>query len=332
MVVVSPSQQQAVSEIRLSGSLVAARRASLSPRVDGLVEQVLVDAGAKVDAGALLLKLDASLEQFELARLAANLEEASADADESQRLVDEAQRLTRDNHLPKTELALRQAALAAAKARLEAARAARSVQRQRVQWHQLPAPFAGVIVDKMTESGEWVTRGTPVLELVATEDLYLDVQVPQSQYGALSENTQVVIRPDISSQETVPARIEAQVPVADSVSRTFRVRLVATEPHPALLPGASATAIFTLTNQDQSVTMVPRDAILRNPDGGFSLFTVEEREGQLLARRQRVTLGRESGSEVAVLSGLPTQARVVIRGNEVLRNDQPVKLVAPTNP
>ena len=325
--VVSPSQSVASSELRLSGTLVALRRAQVSARVDGAVAEVLVDAGAQVQPGQLLLKLDDSLEQHELQRLVANRASAQAQADEHQRLVNEALRLTRDNHLPQNELALRQAALATSLAQLDAVKAQLAAQQQRLAWHHITAPFAGVVVIKLAELGEWVTRGTPVVELVATRDLYLDVQVPQERYGEIDDHTEILIRPDAKPDLSLPGRVAAQVPVADVVSRTFRLRLMSRDPNPVLLPGASATALLTF-KQDGEVMTVPRDALLRNPDGSFSVFTVIERDGQHTAQRRQVKLGRNLGEEVEVLSGLPENEPVVVRGNEVLRHDQAVQIVA----
>ncbi|MEE2730913.1 MAG: efflux RND transporter periplasmic adaptor subunit [Pseudomonadota bacterium] len=323
---VSPSQSAATRELRLSGTLVAVQRSQVSARVDGAVASMQVDAGAEVKQGQLLLELDASLEQHEHARLAANVAAAQAQVDEHQRLVNEALRLTRDNHLPQNELALRQAALASSQAALDAAKAQLAAQQQRLDWHHIKAPFAGVVVQKLTEVGEWVTRGTPVLELVATRDLYLDVQVPQEQYGDINGNTEILIRPDVRPDLALPGRIVAQVPVADAASRTFRLRLVSTEPSAALLPGASARAILTF-KQDGRVLTVPRDALLRNPDGGFSVFTVVENGSEPVAQRRQVILGRNLGEQVEVLSGLPENEPVVVRGNEILRQDQPVRVV-----
>lgn len=325
--VVLPSQSAAVNELRLSGTVVAVQRAQLSARVDGAVANVLVDAGAEVEAGALLLQLDDSLQRYELARLSANVASAQATVNENQRLVDEALRLTRDNHLPQNELVLRKAALATSQALLDAASAERQAQQQRLDWHAIKAPFKGVVYRRMTERGEWVTRGTPVLELVATQNVYLDVQVPQERYGELASGAEVSIRPDTAPGRDIPARIAASVPVADAVSRSFRLRLQSTAGETALLPGASATAVFTITNADRSVLTLPRDALLRNPDGSFSVFTLTDKAGQLTAQRRQVQLGRTLGDVIEVTGGIEPDEQVVVRGNEILRHNQPVKLV-----
>lgn len=324
---VLPGQTDASRELRLSGSLVPVQRSRISSRVDGAVLRLAVDVGARVAQGDLLLELDDSLERHELQRLAALQVAAAAVADETRRQVDEARRLTRNKHLSQDELARRRAALAEARAGLDAAKAALAVQQQRLDWHHISAPFAGVVVRKLTEAGEWVGRGTEVLELVATEHLYLDVQVPQEYYADINTDSEITIHPDASPALALPGRIAARVPVADAASRTFRLRLASLEPNPALLPGASARAVFTLKNPQDKVLTVPRDALLRNPDGGFSLFTVVQQADKTIARRRQVTPGRRLGELIEILSGLSENEPVVVRGNEILRHDQPVNIV-----
>lgn len=320
----TPTPGIATTELRLSGTVVAAKRANLSVRVDGFVDDVLVDVGAKVSKGDILLVLDDAAERHELDRLVANLDAATATNNEHKRLVEEAKRLTKQKHLPQNELALRQAALNESAARLEAAKAAMLAQQQRLSWHQVTAPFAGVIYRKSTEIGEWVNRGHTVFELVATDNVYVDVQLPQEKLGALNLKTGVQLLSDTNSKQPIPAQVNTIVPVADPSSRTFRARLSPAQP---LVPGTSAVAVFNFSAAAEKVLLVSKDAILRNPDGAFSLFTVKQQGDQLLAQRQQVSLGQQIGNQVEVLGGITAADKVVVRGNEILRHDQPVSIV-----
>ena len=90
VVVISPSAGQVAEELRLTGTLTAERSARLSPRVDGLVARLRVDAGDRVRAGQPLLELDAAVAGLALERARAGRAEAEARHDESQRLAEEA--------------------------------------------------------------------------------------------------------------------------------------------------------------------------------------------------------------------------------------------------
>jgi hypothetical protein len=73
--------------------------------------------------------------------------------------------------------------------------------------------------------------------------------------------------------------------------------------------------------------MVPRDALLRSPDGSLSLFAVQQQNGQFTAHRRQVVIGHQSASDVEILQGLQADEQVVVRGNEILRDNQPVRVL-----
>ncbi|MBU3070201.1 efflux RND transporter periplasmic adaptor subunit [Aestuariicella sp. G3-2] len=317
-------------QLSLAGDLVSAQHANLSPRIEGLVSQVNVDVGDRVTAGDVLLTLDPTLAEHVLQQYAAATAAARATYQEDIRLVEEAERLTKQNHLPQNELTLRRAALAISRAHLDAAKAEQQAQAARLAWHQLKAPFDGVISRKLTESGEWITPGTSAFELVSTDKVYLDVQVPQERFAQLKPNTPVNVRPDTQTGTQTEGRIAAIVPVSNSGSRTIQVRLVMENPQQKLLPGTSATAIFEFSPSDKKSLLIPRDALLRSPDGSFSAFVVSEQGDQLLAERRKLQLGLQSNGSVEILDGLKANDKVVVRGNEILRHNQPVSIQSTT--
>ncbi len=310
----------------LSGTLTAERAAQLSPRVDGLVARVLVDAGDRVEAGEVLLELDPAVARQALLRARAQAAEAAAAVAEAERLFTEGQHLSERNSIAASQVAAREAALQLARAALASARASEREQDELVERHALPAPFAGVLAEKLTEAGEWVQRGTPVLALVATDPVRLDLRVPQERFGQLDEHAEIRVFADTLEGQPLPARIGARVPVTDPSARTFLLRLLVEDPEGRLLPGTSARAEIDLPAQDAALA-VSRDALLRQPDGSFSLFVVTTEEERLVARQRTVRVLRDQGGQVAVAEGLARGERVVVRGNESLRDGQPVQLV-----
>lgn len=312
-------------ELRLTGTLTAERSARVSPRVDGLVARIRVDTGDRVKAGATLLELDATVAVLALRRAEANADEARVRLEEARRLLTEGRRLVAERHLPQTELGRRESEADLAAAALASSEAAQREQAELVRRHVLPAPFSGVVARRLTDVGEWVSRGNPVFDLVATDRVRLDVQVPQERYPSLNPDAQVTVLPDALPGTGLKGRIVAKVPVTDPTLRTFLVRILVEDAEARLLPGTSATAVIGLAGRGTAL-MVPRDALNRYPDGSHSVFVVEEQGGLLVARERRVRLGR-SAAEVEVLEGLAPRERVIVRGNETLRDGQPVRIV-----
>lgn len=318
-----PKQSSIAETLNLSGSLTAEKRAMLSPRVDGLVAKVLVDAGSQVEQGQTLLKLDPAIAAQQHAQAKAATTEAQAVRNEAARLVKEAERLRKQNYISESEMANRESNLALSEAALIAAQAAERTSLEQLRRHDLPAPFSGVISNKMTEAGEWINRGTAVLELVATDVVRLDVKVPQERFADITRNSPVEVLPDVYPGQRLPARINAIVPVSDPQARAFLVRIVVDATDIRLLPGTSATASIGLNGKQGQKLIVPRDALLLHPDGGHSLFIVEDG----VAKRRQVTIGQQSQDGVSILAGLNQNEQVVIRGNEVLNHDQAVTII-----
>ncbi|NZA27196.1 efflux RND transporter periplasmic adaptor subunit [Luteimonas sp. SJ-92] len=322
----------------LTGTLTAERHAQLSPRVDGLVARVHVDAGDRVEAGQVLVELDPAVGRQALARVRAQMAEAEAAVRESERLFAEARRLGEDQYIAASQIEARESELRLAQAALESAHASAREQAELVERHALPAPFDGVVAEKLTEAGEWVQRGTPVLSLVATDRVRLDLRVPQERFAQLDDDAQVRAYADALGDTPLPARIGARVPVTDPGARTFLLRLLIHDPEARLVPGTSARAEIDLPAQEQALA-VSRDALLRQPDGGYSLFVLEEAvvqeaavendEARPVARRRSVRVLHERDDLVAVAGDLQPGQRVVVRGNEALTDGQPVDVAEP---
>ncbi|MEM9386779.1 MAG: efflux RND transporter periplasmic adaptor subunit [Pseudomonadota bacterium] len=322
----------AIDEVfELSGTLTARHQARLSPLVDGLVESLAVDAGHEVAPGAPLLRLDATLAKAAQRRARATRAQVQAAYDEAVRRVEEARRLVAERHLPQTELDTRLALMVQAEAAVGVAEAGLREQDELVARHALTAPFAGVITARNTDIGEWVARGDSVLELTSLRGVRLDVQAPQERYDDLRGDTVVEIIPDAAPRTALAAEITVRLPVGGgSGARTFLVRLQPVDESVRLLPGTSAIARFHLAGDVADAVQIPRDALIRHPDGGYSVFVIADSNDGLTAERRRVTLGRSAGEQVQVLSGVNPQERVVTRGNEVLREGERVRISSRT--
>jgi RND family efflux transporter MFP subunit len=163
-----------------------------------------------------------------------------------------------------------------------------------------------------------------VLQLVSTDQLTVDLQVSETFLGAIEPGEPLELR--FAGNETVAARVTATVPVTDPTSRTFLVRAQAVEPSAAMYPGVSVTASLAL-DTGRARTTVPRDAVLRYADGRAVIWVVETVDGIDRAQERLVQTGLSFQGLIEISSGIEAGDRVVVVGNEALRNDQPVRVV-----
>ena len=315
-----------VVEIPLTGTVTARDHASLSSRVSGLVSAVHVTAGDRVDKGALLLSLDPTLEKLGLAEAEAASAEAQAGLDEARRRRDEARRLGPRKGVPETEIRAAEADVKISETKLERLHAAERYKHELVARHDVFSPFAGVIARRLAEEGEWVDTGTPVLELVGTGNLRLDLRVPQEHYPYIETDTRVSVRLDAMPSNDIVGRISAKVPMSDTSSRTFLLRVQLPDGETGMTSGMSAQARLRIPGSERVLT-VPRDAILRYAYGASRVWALKDVDGAPVATQHTVTVGRSFEGNTELRDGLVPGTRVVVRGNETLRENQPVRVV-----
>ena len=325
--VVTVTKQSIVETVPLTGTITSGRSSALSPRVSGLIDEVSVDAGHEVSQGETLIQLDTELAKLALARAEAAVSEARAQLDEAIRLRDEAHKLLDSQNIPETQVRAAEAEVTIHQAALERLQVEAREQRERLQRHAVIAPFDAVVSRKLTEAGEWVDTGTPVLELVDTEHLRLDVQAPQDLYQAIKPDMPVTVRLDALEGETVEGNVRAKIPVNDPAARTFLVRVSLDNSAGKLTTGMSAQAFFQI-DRNRTGLILPRDSIVRLPDGTNNVWVVNESDkGQTVATKRQVKLGKIMADEVVIQSGLESGQQVVLRGNEVLSDGQQVKII-----
>lgn len=316
-----PAEQQL--RHTLSGSVVEANSANLSPAVAGLVIAVQVQPGDRVSAGDLLLELDPELAELALQQAQAALQAATIQLQEAQRLRQEGERLAKRGDLSRSQQDARIAEhqrLLAEHQRLQAAQDERKALLSR---HQLKAPFDGIVVTRHTAPGEWINPGTTVLRLVGNQAAQVHVHVASTLRAQLNEGDVASIHRAVTDAP-ITARIARISDALDPVSRTALVRLTPDARSANLLAGEAVT-VDLFPGQIRNAVSIPNDAVLRFPDGSRIVWVLQEQDGKTLALRRRPELGNSTAEQVLVLDGLSTDDRVVVRGNEALKDEQVVQ-------
>lgn len=313
-----------VETVNVSGTVTSPQSAVLSPAVAGLVKTVHVDAGDRIRAGAVIVTLDQELGELALRRAEAEAAQARTAHEDARRRLAEAEKIGPTQAIAESAIKSIRAEVARAEASLDAAEAAVSQQRAIVSRHSVRAPFAGVVSRRIAEVGEWVNPGNGLVELVATDKLRFDFRVPQTWYAQIAQDTPVDITVDAAPGRVIAGHVKAIVPVKDPGARTFLLRVIADSPEMTdVTPGMSARAAVRVDTHRTGV-VVPRDALLRYPDGRTTVWIVDGNGNETTVREQRVETGVEFGNLIEIRSGLAADIQIVTRGNEVLRDGQSV--------
>lgn len=323
---VEPAKRtEIVEELLLTGTLTSPRTARLSPEVEGRVAAIAVDAGDQVAAGEMLLKLDDEIAQLELAQARAALREAVAELDDARRRLAEAQDLAKRAGIADTEVRARRAEVRADTAVVDRRKAELGYRAALIERYSLEAPFAGVIARRLTELGEWVGPGSPVLELVAIDRLRLDLQMPQAYFGRVNRQTTVTVNLDVRPKEPLKAKITDIVPVSDPRARTFLARIALENSDMQMTPGMSAQARVRIDTGRRGV-VVSRDALVRYPHGRVTVWVANGSGAVRTVSERRVRTGLGFGGRIEIVAGLDDGTPVVVQGNEALFEGQEVRI------
>ena len=327
VVVTEAVEQPILRQLQVQGTVTSARSAQLSAATSGQVELVMVDAGSRVMAGDVLLTLDAELVQLQVEGARARVEQAQQALSDANRRLLEVRKLAPQQSIAESLVLDIQAEVAEDEASLREVQAQAALDEAILARHTVRAPFAGVVAAKLTESGEWVTPGQAIFTLISTTQLRLDFQVAEDFLSLVGPETKVEYSVGPGSDARYVGRFVTAVPVADRGDRTFLLRVAPQATHTGLIPGRSVTAILKIPTGRAGV-VVPRDALLRYPDGRAVIWVIEPQGDALAAREVLVQTGLQFDGLVEVRDGLGSGDRVVVQGNETLRPGQKVTVRA----
>lgn len=316
-----------IRKLELSGTVTSPHASQVSTAVQGLISAVHFDSGAHVKKGDLLLELDSELEEAAFEQAEAQAAQAAGEVEDAKRRLRIAESLAERKYGPQNEVEARQAEVHIDTATYDGAMAEQKRRKAILDDHKLQAPYDGVISQRMAEVGQWVVPGTAVFELVAMRNFRVDVPVPQYYYARLREGADVALEIDTLPGEEIPAKIGALIPVSDPDARTFTLRVLPARDDIPITPGMSARVLVDLDTGRHDVA-VSRDALIRYPDGRVTVWVLKEDDGKVSVTERRIEIGLAFDGLVQVLSGLEEGERVVVRGNESLREGQTVRLAS----
>ena len=326
LVVVSTAQTDTViKQVPLTGTITSARVAKVSAEVSGQVKAVNVEVGDHVENDAALVELDREIEQLTLEAQRASTRQASAELADAKRRYQDAKRLRKQNNIPENQLRLLEAEVEVDGAMLKQKKAEERRQQARVERHTVRAPFGGVISERLTESGEWIEPGRPLVTLVAIDDLRIEFRVPQEFYPTINSQSAISVTLDALPEREFDGTIDAVIPVSDASSRTFLIHVRIDAGDARLMPGMSVHGKLNLATGRRGV-VISRDAILRYPDGRVTVWVINPDIEPPTVSEKRVVTGHSFNGLVTILEGIQVDDVIVVRGNESLQEGRPVRI------
>lgn len=299
--------------LKTVGTLLAVNGVTISPEVAGVVTEITFNSGDMVQQGQLLVKIDDSIDQANLKSAKAALTLAQISFERTETLYNRKVASASDYDTAKATLEQDQANVAGIKAL--------------IAQKNIVAPFAGKIGIRQINLGQYVSPGTPLVNLQAISPIYINFYLPEQYLPNLSLGQTVNAQVDTYPKEVFVGQISAIDSQADTSTHNILVQATFPNTDQKLYPGIFAN-IEVVEPQSNDVVTLPNTAITYSLFGN-TVFLIENpdkpektADGQTVyvVKQQFVTLGEQTGNKVVVTSGITADQQVVSSGQLKLEN------------
>ena len=299
----------------LNGTVVPTRTARLASPGEGPVgvcatSGCMVREGDRVAKGQTLLQI--SRNKSAQAQMTAAAQALKEQETELQRIT----QLVQGGAVPGAQLD-------AARSKYENARAQFIKTEESASDYLISAPWSGVISKVHVAEGDYVAPRAPLITMFDPASLVVQFAVAESQSTEVREGLPVDVQLDAHPGQTFQGTINRVFPELDERTRTRTAEAALTGPVD-LIPGMFARIQVTLERFPEALT-VPAHSLAVSPGGVRSVFLV--RDGKAVQRE--LTTGLEVDGRVQVLAGLQEGDRVIIAGQEKLKDGTAVKMLEP---
>ena len=321
--VLAVEQENIPDVLQAVGTVRAAETSDLASQMMGNIVEMKVQEGDWVHRGQVLAVLDesqprAAVDRSTAAELAAQQQLVAAETDLAlaESTLKRTQYLYEQKVVSQQEFedvkARQEADLArsdVAKAGLAQARAALKETRTSLDYTRIRAPFNGIVTHRKADSGALASPGMPIFTVEDTRRYRLEVAVNENDVRYARAGEKVSIAVEAIGEAALKGKVVQIVPAADPASRAFLVK-IDLPADPRLRSGLFGRAEFY--RGKQQTLLIPRSAVVERGQLQ-SVFVLDQNN---VASLRYITLGKSSGPEIEVLSGLQSGDRLVANPGE----------------
>jgi multidrug efflux system membrane fusion protein len=308
-VAVMPSSvQQHSRTLTISGRTEAEKHVTVTARTGGVLTELRVKRGSRVEKGDVIAVLSDDARTAQVAQAQSLVKQRRTELEAKRPLI-------ASGATPRLDLVNLEAQLKAAEAALAMAEAERD--RGIVR-----APWSGVVSDVSVEVGQaaFSFQGRELLQLVSLDPMLAVVEVAERKLAGLTVGEEAEVR--VITGKTVHGRVRYVAKTASQTTRTYRVEVELPNPNGAIPDGI--TAEVSLKQAAVAATRIPRSALTIASTGDIGIREVDE-AGVVAFVPVRIVEDEQTYMWVA---GIPDGARVIVQGQDFVREGQKVEAVA----
>jgi len=312
VVVTTARSEKVGASLSATGTVVSRNDARISGEVAGTLAWI-AEPGTVVKRGETLARIDPERLELTLRDNEAALRRLEAQL--SLLTTQRARLQTLGNVVSQSQFDEAQSRERMAEQDVEQARVARDRARLDLARAAVRAPFAGIVAERLQQSGEYVAGGAPLLRLVNDRELEVVARAPLGTADSVVAGSEASL---VDGERRTSGKVRAVIPVGDDRSRMVELRIALTSPWRVGTP----VRVEIAPNNVRPVVTVPRDAVILRQGASYVMRVRPDNT----AERVAVNLGPGRENHVQIDGSLQAGDRVIIRGAERLEPGQTVKV------
>lgn len=303
--------------VEFVGTVYYARKSSVAAEVEGVVEKVFFEEGYRVKSGDPLVSLGSDILDTVISATRADYELVLVELEQAQKELKRREPLYREGSVSESaydEYYFKSRMLENRSVSLQASLDRLLLEKKK---KMIRAPFDGIVVQKNADKGEWVDDGGMVAVIADDSIVDIVVNVPAGMLKYLEPGKELTMKSD---GEKFTGKFLSYVPKGDVATRTFDVK-IRLENTAGLIEGMEARALVP-SAEKRAGLKVDRDALI-DKFGQNVIWLVKDNTAKMVPVQVIGYEGMHVGIEGA---GLEQGDMVVVKGNERLREGQPVMI------
>lgn len=322
VVVAEVVESEVSASVDLVGSVRALKATTVSAEIAGAVKSFPKREGDRVEKGEAVCNLDQTLYWIKAREAKGLLDQAMAALEKSKLAARRATELYERKVASQENKQNADLDVEYSEASLKLRQAEYDTALYNVERTEIKAPYGGFITQKNADVGGWVEKGDTIFEIVETRQVEVIAEIPERQMAAATPGKEVQMTFDAYPDRVFVGEIAALVPKANLKTHTFPVRILLDNSEFLVKAGMFARVSIP-SHEKKKALLIPRDAVVWR----FRKALVFTADAKGAVRSIQVRLGRQYGEMVEASGGIEPGMKLIVTGNEILRDGQTVAVV-----
>jgi multidrug efflux pump subunit AcrA (membrane-fusion protein) len=346
VLVIQPKEGAPTQEIVLPGNIQAYEDAPIYSRTDGYLKKWYVDIGGRVKKGQLLAEIESPEVDQQLMQARADLSTAQSNLQLSQTTSSRFTDLLKSDAVAQQDTDNAVSDTKAKQTMVKSAQANVSRLEELQGFEKITAPFDGVLTARNTDNGQLINAGNAstgsntsagnsaagtssvnvheLFHIASINTLRVFINVPQIYSNDAKPSTVADLTLDQFPGRKFSGKLVRNANAIDLATRTLLVEVDVKNNTGELLPGSYAAVHLKLDSSTPTL-LLPVSALLFRSQGLQVATIGADNRAHLTA----ITMGRDYGTQVEVVSGLTANQKVIDSPPDSLVEGEQVRVISP---